>query len=90
LIFSPSLKQCFRVFRRTEYNVRFKRDDRREQAGRHAKTRDAALLAITDRLASDIALPRRAFDHALQGDRIDHRDCPITVPMKITASVSGS
>lgn len=63
--------------RAIKYTHRFKRDFRREQAGRHGKTVESALLTVVNLLASDAPLPRRYFDHALSGDWADHRDCHI-------------
>jgi mRNA interferase YafQ len=57
--------------------TRFKKDYKREKAGRHAKTLDAALTAAVDMLACDTSLPRRNFDHPLAGKWKDCRDCHI-------------
>jgi mRNA interferase YafQ len=63
--------------RTIRYANRFKRDYRREKAGRHSKTLDADLAQAVDLLKADTPLPRRYFDHPLSGDWTDHRDCHI-------------
>lgn len=63
--------------RTISYTNRFKRDYKREKAGRHGKTLDADLMQIVNLLASDTPLPRRNFDHPLSGEWNDHRDCHI-------------
>lgn len=63
--------------RTIRYTTRFKRDYKREKAGRHAKTLDAGLMTVVNLLAADEPLSRRHFDHALTGDWKDHRDCHI-------------
>jgi mRNA interferase YafQ len=63
--------------RTIEPTTRFRRDYKREKAGRHGKTLDAALTAVINLLAADSPLPRRLFDHPLTGDWADHRDCHI-------------
>ena len=63
--------------RTISYTNRFKRDYKREQAGRHGKTLDADLMQIVNLLAADTPLPRRNFDHPLSGEWSDHRDCHI-------------
>ena len=61
--------------RTVKYTSRFKRDYKREKAGRHGKTLDAVLMAVVDLLAADAALPQRNFDHPLSGAWNDFRDC---------------
>ena len=39
--------------RTIKYTGRFKRDYKREKAGRHGKTLDAVLMAVVDLLATD-------------------------------------
>jgi mRNA interferase YafQ len=56
---------------------RFRRDYKREKAGRHGRRVDAELLQTVTLLAEDRPLPHRYFDHALGGDWSDHRDCHI-------------
>jgi mRNA interferase YafQ len=56
---------------------RFRRDYKREKAGRHGKRLDTELLQTVTLLAQDSPLPRRYFDHALGGEWSDHRDCHI-------------
>jgi mRNA interferase YafQ len=63
--------------RTIRYTNRFKRDYRREKAGRHAKTLDTELTEIVRLLAADTPLPRRNFDHPLSGEWRDHRDCHV-------------
>ena len=61
-----------REVRRTS---RFQRDYKREISGKHGKTLDAALLNAVERLAADLQLPHRYFDHPLAGEWSDYRDC---------------
>ena len=63
--------------RTISYTNRFKRDYKREKAGRHGKTLDADLMQVVELLAADTPLPRRNFDHPLSGEWSDHRDCHI-------------
>jgi mRNA interferase YafQ len=63
--------------RTISYTGRFKRDYKREKAGRHGKTLDSDLMQIVNMLAADTPLPRRNFDHPLSGEWNDHRDCHI-------------
>lgn len=63
--------------REISYTNRFKRDYKREKAGRHGKTLDADLMHVVRLLAADTPLPRRNFDHPLSGEWKDHRDCHI-------------
>lgn len=63
--------------RTVRYTNRFKRDYKREKAGRHGKTLDAELAEIVRLLAADVALPRRNFDHPLSGEWRDHRHCHV-------------
>jgi mRNA interferase YafQ len=63
--------------RTISYTNRFKRDYKREKAGRHGKTLDADLMQVVNLLAADTPLPRRNFDHPLSGEWSDHRDCHI-------------
>jgi mRNA interferase YafQ len=57
--------------RTIRHTNRFKRDYKREKAGRHSNTLDAELLA------TDTPLPRHNFDHPLSGEWSDHRDCHV-------------
>jgi mRNA interferase YafQ len=61
--------------RTIKYTSRFKRDYKREKAGRHGKTLDVVLMAVVDLLATDATLPHRNFDHPLSGAWDDFRDC---------------
>ncbi len=63
--------------REVKYTTRFKRDYRREKAGRHSKKLDAMLMEVVNLLAADTPLPRKHFDHPLVGEWSDHRDCHI-------------
>lgn len=61
-----------RTIRRTSA---FERDYRREKRGRFADVLDEELEEIAALLAADDPLPPRRRDHALAGQRRDHRDC---------------
>lgn len=61
--------------REIRYTARFKRDYKREKAGRHRKRIDALLMDAVKMLAADAPLPRRYFDHPLSGEWNDFRDC---------------
>jgi len=63
--------------REVRFSNRFKRDYKREQAGRHGKTLDDIMMNIVNLLAADSELPRKNLDHLLTGDWADHRDCHI-------------
>jgi mRNA interferase YafQ len=63
--------------RTIRYSNRFKRDYKREKAGRYGKSLDAELTEIVRLLSSDTPLPRRNFDHPLSGEWRDHRDCHV-------------
>jgi mRNA interferase YafQ len=63
--------------RTIRYTNRFKRDYKREKAGRHGKTLDRELTEIVRLLAADVPLPRKNFDHPLSGEWRDHRDCHV-------------
>ncbi len=63
--------------RTVKHTSRFRRDYKREKAGRHGKRLDAELLEAVAMLAEDKPLPRRYFDHPLGGEWNDHRDCHI-------------
>jgi mRNA interferase YafQ len=63
--------------RTIKYTNRFKRDYKREQAGRYGKKLDAILMETVNMLVADQSLPRRYFDHPLSGEWNDHRDCHI-------------
>ena len=63
--------------RKIRHTGRFKRDYKREKAGRHGKKLDADLAQVVDLLKADTPLPRRCFDHPLSGEWDDCRDCHI-------------
>jgi mRNA interferase YafQ len=66
--------------RTIKYTNQFKRDFKREKAGRsrqYGLKLDGALLEVVNLLASDRALPPRNSDHALSGQWSDCRDCHI-------------
>jgi mRNA interferase YafQ len=57
------------------YTGQFKRDYKREKAGRHAKDLDVLLKAVTDLLCAGAELPAANKDHALKGKWTGSRDC---------------
>ncbi|HSM93084.1 MAG TPA: type II toxin-antitoxin system YafQ family toxin [Anaeromyxobacteraceae bacterium] len=61
--------------RTIERTTAFKRDYKREKAGRHGKRLDAILAGVVALLASDEPLPAANRDHPLSGEWNDHRDC---------------
>ena len=63
--------------RTVRHTGRFRRDYKREKAGRYGQRLDAELLEAVTMLANDTPLPRRYFDHALGGEWADCRDCHI-------------
>jgi mRNA interferase YafQ len=63
--------------RTIRYTNRFRRDYKREKAGRNGKTLDADLAQAVDMLKADTPLPRRYFDHPLTGEWKDYRDCHV-------------
>ncbi len=64
--------------RTIKYTTRFKRDYKREnKSGRHRTALDTELLSVVKLLAMDTTLPPRYYDHALNGNWKDHRDCHI-------------
>jgi mRNA interferase YafQ len=63
--------------RTIRYTNRFKRDYKREKAGRHGRTLDHDLGQAVDLLKADTPLPRRYFDHPLSGEWKDCRDCHV-------------
>ncbi len=63
--------------REIEYTTRFRRDYKREKAGRQGRKLDTLLMEVVNHLAEDTPLPPRNFDHPLSGEWSDHRDCHI-------------
>ncbi len=63
--------------RRIRALSQFKKDMRREQAGRHAKNLDRELTLVLNALVKDEPLPKQRFDHPLKGEWSDHRDCHV-------------
>jgi mRNA interferase YafQ len=63
--------------RTVRYTSRFRRDYKREKAGRHNRYLDAELAKIVNMLSKDERLAQRCFDHPLSGEWSDHRDCHI-------------
>ncbi len=63
--------------RTIKYTAKFRRDYKRERAGRYRATLDDTLLEIVELLADDRSLPRRNYDHPLGGNWKDHRDCHV-------------
>ena len=63
--------------RTIRYTNRFKRDYKREKAGRRGKVLDRLLAETVNMLAADQQLPHRYYDHPLSGERSDCRDCHV-------------
>ena len=66
--------------RTIRYTNQFKRDFKREKAGRsrqYGQKLDDALMDVVRLLVADAALPARNSDHALGGQWSDCRDCHI-------------
>jgi mRNA interferase YafQ len=63
--------------RRIKYTNQFKRDYKRERAGRHRSALGDALEKIVELLISDSPLPPSYNDHPLGGEWKDRRDCHI-------------
>jgi len=63
--------------RNLKYTNRFRRDYKREKAGRRGRKLDGELMEVVRLLAADIPLPQRNYDHPLSGEWRDHRDCHI-------------
>ena len=63
--------------RTVKHTRRFRRDYKREMAGRHSRRLDADLLEAVTLLAQDQPLPQRYFDHPLGGEWNDCRDCHV-------------
>lgn len=63
--------------RKIRHTTQFKRDFKREKAGRHRQNIEDALWKVVKLLATDKPLPLNNADHPLAGDWSDHRDCHI-------------
>jgi mRNA interferase YafQ len=66
--------------RTIKYTNAFKRDYKREKAGKsrqHVEKLDRELTQVVALLAADAPLDRRYADHPLTGDWKDFRDCHI-------------
>ena len=61
--------------RRIERTTAFRRDFKREKAGRHRRVLDALVMGAVTLLADDKPLPPANEDRPLTGDWKDHRDC---------------
>lgn len=61
--------------RTIERSTAFKRDYKRESAGRYRKTLDSTLIPVLTALANDTALEAHHHDHALTGDWSGYREC---------------
>lgn len=61
--------------RTIKYTARFKRDYKRERAGRYGARLEEGLLEVIKLLADDKPLAPRNYDHPLSGNWKDHRDC---------------
>ena len=61
--------------RRIEYTNAFRRDFKREKAGRHRQKLDAVIADAVALLAADEPMPPAYRDHPLSGSWNDHRDC---------------
>ena len=61
--------------RRIEYTGAFRRDFKREKAGRHRQKLDELIAAATSLLATDRPMPATYQDHPLSGNWNDHKDC---------------
>lgn len=53
----------------------FRRDFKREKAGRHERDIDILLSTVISLLTKDKALPEKNRDHGLGGEWLDHREC---------------
>lgn len=63
--------------RTPDFTGQFKRDYKRAKKGQHRATLDADLHTVLSALLKDLSLEPRYRDHALTGDRKDHRDCHV-------------
>ena len=61
--------------RTIEYTGAFRRDFKREKAGRHRQKVDALVADAVTLLANDAPMPHAYRDHPLSGQWNDHRDC---------------
>ena len=63
--------------RTIERTGKFKRDYKRETKGAHRATLERDFIEAVAALANDQPLAEKHRDHALIGDRKDHRDCHV-------------
>jgi len=61
--------------RRIEYTNAFRRDFKREKAGRHGQKLGTLVSDAAALLANDESMPPSYRDHPLSGSWNDHRDC---------------
>lgn len=61
--------------RRIEHTNAFRRDFKREKAGRHRQKLDTLVADAVALLAADEPMPPAYRDHPLSGSWNDHRDC---------------
>jgi len=62
--------------RTIKYTARFKKDFKREKkASKNREFFEKELLSFVKQLAEDKKLPKKYYDHALNGEWADHRDC---------------
>ncbi len=75
--------------RTIERSSAFKRDYKREAAGRHRNSLDAILSAVVGDLAADRQLDLRHRDHALSGDWAGYRECHVKPDLLLIYRKSG-
>jgi mRNA interferase YafQ len=63
--------------RTIRFTARFRKDYKREKAGRHGRQLDDELREVLAALQQDHPLPRHRFDHPLKGEWSDCRDCHV-------------
>lgn len=66
------------MIRTIKYTKQFKRDFKREKkSGKHKSSIENMLNPVLKLLSEDKQLPSHYYDHPLNGDWKDHRDCHI-------------